>query len=485
MKTNKRWMQVIALIFGFVLIASACGNDDDAPSSVEPSAPDSSTDAGDTADAGDAADTSDTADAGDTADEEEAPSEGPVTVCELAYYTGEFGAYGPSLTADVRFPIEEVINEDPPLGREWRLVSEDLGTVGEPQAARACLDLHDADVIVSIAHGYRTYRPFMIEHWAENDSPIVPSVHGGAIPGNLGGTAAEPIFRAQGLDEALGTTGILYAESIGASSVVIFATQVEGFQLAANAAQAAAESVGIDVLDRIDAPAEEPSYRAQVERIADLNPDVVILQVGPVEAGTIIKQATEAGLSLEWIGETGMVLQEFVETMGADVIDTQQGIGFAAFTFDDSTPAWDYFSAAWDGAPGYGDEFGPATDLYHFSTYDVLVHTALAVEAAGSLKASEWAPAMRAVGSAPGTVCYTYLECLALIRAGEDVDYEGVTGSGDYTAGGVNNVTSAYTPFNSDGTTGTAVILDPVRSLEIIDAIATKAECDDDNNCEW
>ena len=92
---------------------------------------------------------------------------------------------------------------------------------------------------------------------------------------------------------------------------------------------------------------------------------------------------------------------------------------------------------------------------------------------------------MRAVGSAPGTVCYTYLECLELIRAGEDVDYEGVTGSGDYTAGGVNNVTSAYTPFNSDGTTGTAVILDPVRSLEIIDAIATQAECDDDNNCEW
>ena len=481
MKTNKWWMQVLALLFGLVLIASACGNDDDAATSE----PDSSADAGDAADAGDTADAGDAADAGDTADAGDAADDGPVTVCELAYYTGEFGAYGPSLTADVRFPIEEVINEDPPLGREWELVSEDLGTVGEPQAARACLDLHDADVIVSIAHGYRTYRPFMIEHWAENDSPIVPSVHGGAIPGNLGGTAAEPIFRAQGLDEGLGTSGILYAESTGANSVVIFATQVEGFQLAANAAQAAAESVGIDVLDRIDAPAEEPSYRAQVERIADLNPDVVILQVGPVEAGTIIKQAAEAGLSLEWIGETGMVLQEFVETMGADVIDTQQGIGFAAFTFDDTTPAWDYFSAAWDGTPGYGDEFGPATDLYHFSTYDVLVHTALAVEAAGSLNASDWAPAMREVGSAPGTVCYTYLDCLGLIRAGEDVDYEGVTGSGDYTAGGVNNVTAAYTPFNSDGSTGTAVILDPARSLEIIDAIATQAECDDDNNCEW
>ena len=41
----------------------------------------------------------------------------PVAVCELAYYTGEFGAFGQSLTEDVVFPIEEVINLDPPLGR--------------------------------------------------------------------------------------------------------------------------------------------------------------------------------------------------------------------------------------------------------------------------------------------------------------------------------------------------------------------------------
>ncbi len=59
-----------------------------------------------------------------------------ILVGELAYYTGEFGAYGASLTNDVRFPIEEVINLDPPLGQEWTLISEDIGTVGEAQAAR-------------------------------------------------------------------------------------------------------------------------------------------------------------------------------------------------------------------------------------------------------------------------------------------------------------------------------------------------------------
>ncbi len=52
----------------------------------------------------------------------EPPAAGePVAVCELAYYTGEFAAYGESLTNDVVFPIKEVINLDPPLGRPWEL----------------------------------------------------------------------------------------------------------------------------------------------------------------------------------------------------------------------------------------------------------------------------------------------------------------------------------------------------------------------------
>ncbi|HEX6128826.1 MAG TPA: ABC transporter substrate-binding protein [Candidatus Limnocylindria bacterium] len=412
----------------------------------------------------------------------------PVAVCELAYYTGEFAAYGQSLTEDVIFPVEVVINEDPPLGRTWELYHEDLGTVGEAQAARTCLENHGAEIVVSIAHGYRTYRDFMMDWWQENDSPLGPSVHGGAIPGNLGGKATEPIFRAQGLDEALGMSGILYAETIDAESVVIFATQVEGFQLAANAAEKAAEAVGIEVLDRIDVQPEQPTYRAEAERIAQLDPDAVIVQAGSVESATLIKQAAEAGLSLNWIGETGWIQTEFIETLGTEPIASQQGIGFAAFSYNDETPAWEFFSEAWQEWPHSAPEDEDPTGLYHFSTYDLLVQTALAVEYGGSYLASDWAPAMHEVGEAPGEVCYTYAECLELIRAGEDIDYEGITGNGTYTDGGVNHVVQAYTPFLEDGSAGDPVILDAERALEIIEEIAVEAECDPadpPNECEW
>jgi branched-chain amino acid transport system substrate-binding protein len=418
----------------------------------------------------------------------EPPSTEPVVVCELAYYTGSFAAYGKSLTEDVAFPINEVINDDPPLGRPWTLVSEDIGDDHEGQAAKTCLEQRGAEIVVSIAHQYRTYREYMMEYWEENDSPLGPSVHGGAIPGNLGGKAAEPIFRAQGLDEALGMSGILYAETINAKKIVIFATQVEGFQLAADAAVKAANAVGIEVLARIDVQAEQASYGAEAQRIAALAPDAVIVQAGSVESAALIKAAAEAGLSLNWIGETGWIQTEFIGTLGTAPIASQKGIGFAAFSYNDTTPAWDFFSEAWTNATHTAPEDADPTGLYHFSTYDLLVQTALAVEAGGSYKASDWAVAMHEVGEAPGETCYTYAECLALIREGKDIDYEGITGTGAYSDGGVNNVVQSYTPFGADGTAGTPVILDANRAAEIIELIKTEASCepgDPPNECEW
>ena len=424
--------------------------------------------------------------------ESTAMSTEPVVVCELAYYTGAFADYGPSLTNDVRFAVEDVVNTDPPLGRPWELVSEDIGDSQEGQAAKICLEQHKAEILVSIAHQYRTYRDYMMEYWQENDSPLGPSVHGGAIPGNLGGKAAEPIFRAQGLDEALGTYGALYAEQEGLNNVVIFATQVEGFQIAADAAEKAAGLLGLNLLQRINVPPKQPSYRAEAQKIADLKPDAVIVQAGSTESAALIKGAAEAGLSLTWIGETGWSEAQFIGTLGTDPIASQKSIGFPSFAPNKSTAAWAFFQPLWDGQTNCTDGVTAcppydAGNQYAFSTYDLFVQTALAVEAGGSYKASDWAPAMFEVGDG-GEKCYTYADCLKLIREGKDIDYDGVTGPGLYTPGGVNAVTPAYIPFQADGTPGEPVLLDAAKGLDILDQIVTKAECTPENppnECKW
>jgi len=459
--------RVWVLIAVFALLVAACGG-------------------GATATPGASAEATPAASTGGEATPAPSAAAGPVVVCELAYYTGSFADYGKSLTNDVRFPIEEVINLDPPLGRTWQLRSEDIGDDKEGQAAKTCLEQYGAEILVSIAHQYRTYRDYMMEYWQENDAPLGPSVHGGAIPGNLGGKPAEAIFRAQGLDQALGTYGSLYADSIGAKNIVIFATQVEGFQLAADAAEKAAGLLGLTVMNRFDVPASQPSYRAEAQKIADLNPDAVIVQAGSTESATLIKAAAEAGLSLTWIGETGWSEAQFIGTLGTDPIASQKAIGFPSFAPNKTTPAWAFFQPLWDAQ--LPDVAYDATGQYAFSTYDLMVQTALAVEMAGSYKASAWAPAMFKVGDPPGDICYTYADCLKLIRAGKDIDYEGVTGPGTYTGGGVNAVTPAYIPFKPDGTAGEPVLLDAQQGLNLLKQIVTYATCvpeNPPNKCTW
>jgi ABC-type branched-subunit amino acid transport system substrate-binding protein len=408
----------------------------------------------------------------------------PVAVCELAYLTGAYSELGPSLSNDVKVPAENVINLDPPLGRPWVTFHEDLvGTTEEAQAYRRCVDQHGAEVVVSIAHGYRTYRDQFLEGVAENDGPVSPSVHGGSIPFNLGGNPAEPIFRAQGADEQLGHGAVLQAASVGAEDVVIFAAEIEGSQIAANGAEGALPAKDIALLARLDVPPDQTSYRTSAQTIADLDPDAVILQAPPVDVAILINDAIEAGWAGHFIGETGMVQPEFLNTLGIDAIAKAESIGYAAFAPNTSTKAWEAYSAMWTEG-NVNPEWENLYDQYHFSTYDILVQTALAAELAGGYEASKWAPAMREVVSAPGEVCYTYPDCLALIRAGQDIDYNGVTGDGDFTEGGFNHVNAAYIPFNDDGTVGEPEFFAAEDMLELVPTLAS-ATCDDDNVCEW
>jgi ABC-type branched-subunit amino acid transport system substrate-binding protein len=448
---------VLALLVALSLVVVACG--DDAAETTTTAAPTTTA----------AGETTTTAAAGLAC----RTGTGNVLAGELAYYTGEFAPYGKMLTGSVTFPIEEVINTDPPLGRSWDFIAEDIGTVGEAAAARKMIEQDGVDILISPAHGYGPYRSFFLEWVAANDGPLGPSVHGGSIPFDIGGSAAEPIFRAQGPDAGLGTIGTIYAKMIGAEKVVIFATQVEGFQLAADAAEDAIEVVGgIELLARIDAPHTQSSYRSQAQRIADLNPDAVIVQAGSLESATLIKEAAEAGVSIHWIGETGWSQAEFLEVLGLPTIDTQKSVGYAAVGFRDDNPAWEFYEATFNNSKyGADPDFLGADNPYNYTAYDLLVLTALAVEYGGSYCASDWAPAMFAVAEAPGTVCYTYAECLALVRAGEDIDYEGVTGPGDFAEGGMNVTTPVVFLTYSDGTLE-QVPIDPEYHLEVTNAVS-------------
>ncbi len=398
----------------------------------------------------------------------------PILLGDLAYFTGDFASVGAYLAAQVDFPIDEVINLDPPLGRPIEVIHEDIGTVGEAQAVRKLLEQDGVDIVLSSAHEYFTYRDFMLDWQQDNDGPLMPTVHGGVIPVNVGGRAGEPIFRAQGSDEGQGVTDALYVESLGAESVVILTTPTAGYQLTADATEKALDLLGIELLDRIDAPGEQASYRTEVQRAVDADPGAVIIMAQATESAIMVKQFAEAGWSGILVGEAGWVEPEFTETATLEAIASHQVVAFPSFDFQQNA-AWDFYQPLWDNDPDY-TQHTSADDSYSYTTYDLLIVTALAIEAAGSTNGSDWAPAMFEVTSAPGTQCFTYAECLALIRAGEDIDYEGVTGPATFSPGGINAVIPVLRVFGADGEVAETIRVDSERHLEILDQVAHQFE---------
>ena len=79
-------------------------------------------------------------------------------------------------------------------------------------------------------------------------------------------------------------------------------------------------------------------------------------------------------------------------------------------------------------------EFDPSlTDFtYGPQSYDAAMVIALAAEAAGCADGTAIAAELPNVAGNGGEKCSTYADCVALIQAGTDIDYEGVTGSVDF-----------------------------------------------------
>jgi len=289
-------------------------------------------------------------------------------------------------------------------------------------------------VLLGTAHEYLSYREWMLDYIADNNAPLMPSVHGGAVEREIGGVASEPFFRGSPMDTAQGVAAVLQAEAEGAERIVIVATEIAGSQLQKGAALNAAEQLGLEVVADIDVLPEQPTYRSAITRIAGLEPDAMIVFSVPEDGGIMVRNAAEAGLSLVIIGTTEWQQEEFPATATISAIEQHQAVYTVGFTHADS-PAWESFEPAWSGSE-YA-ELADAGNSYALQYYDLLIVTALAIEAAGSVEADAWTEAVPMVAEAPGTEVFSYAEGLEALRAGEDIDYQGVTGGFDYTDTGV------------------------------------------------
>jgi len=67
-----------------------------------------------------------------------------------------------------------------------------------------------------------------------------------------------------------------------------------------------------------------------------------------------------------------------------------------------------------------------------FNEYDSIVISSLAMTLAKSTDPKVWVKDVLKVSNPPGTMCYTYTACVALIKHGKKINYEGASGNDDF-----------------------------------------------------
>jgi len=189
-------------------------------------------------------------------------------------------------------------------------------------------------------------------------------------------------------------------------------------------------------------------YSQVVDLISYLSPEAVVFFSAPADGGAIVKGAADKGEQWFIVGSSEWQEESFYDAATQEALDQHQEVTLAAFSYEDN-PAWNYYREAAVASP-QAEVIGDPSNSYALQYYDLLVVTALAIEHAGDVKSESWAESMFAVTGGDGKLVYTYDDGIAALRNGEKINYDGVTGSMEYSDTGVVSGIFGIFKWNSD-----------------------------------
>jgi ABC-type branched-subunit amino acid transport system substrate-binding protein len=183
------------------------------------------------------------------------------------------------------------------------------------------------------------------------------------------------------------------------------------------------------------------SYRSEVLKVVQAKPDVIFSQVEPPTAAVMTQNLKEINnLAIPIVASDTSAAAEWIKAVTPAVahkaIYSCEG---ATATTPATTVFNKYFKKTFPGKQPL------ASSIY---AYDATITLALAIDKAGSTTGTSFAPDIPLIASPPGKVVYDYATALKAVKAGQDVNYEGGSGSMDYNQ--FHNVFGPYQLVQAD-----------------------------------
>jgi branched-chain amino acid transport system substrate-binding protein len=182
----------------------------------------------------------------------------------------------------------------------------------------------------------------------------------------------------------------------------------------------------------------QATYLSEVQSVAENGADTLIAIGYPAEAQIFVREALENDIFTQFLFVDGTKSQDLIDAIGAEFLDGSKGTAPSAGPESDALTAWN---------DAYTEAYGELPTLpYVREAYDATMAIILAAAAAPSLEGPALRDALLEVAAPDGETVIPSAESiangLALIAAGEDVNFDGAATTLDWNDAG--DVTTGY-----------------------------------------
>lgn len=410
-KTGLRLLAILAVV---ALVLAACGDGGagDTTTTAEPAA----TTAPEATTTTEEMMTTTTEDLGSTTSTTEpveitGRGDGVLTLARVLAETGFLDYLSPAIIAGVNLAVEDINAAGGVLGADVGLLEFDSGT--DPAVALPNVNsglAQGADVIIgAMASGVtQSFLDTLNQNGVPNCSPSATS------PSFNEQANASLMFRTVPPDEFV--SPIIADEIVNdgnGDNVVIVARSDDYGSALADLVASSLEELNATVASTIQYT-DETTFASETDDIVGADPSAVVV-ISFREAATLLGLLVDQGLDPSiFYGADGVFSGQLPSLVGGDasVLDGMKLIGASGTDEFNSRLA----------------EEGVTDFIYGGQGYDCTVLVALWAAAEGTDDTTAWEPQTLLDLTDGGTVCTTYADCLELVEAGEDIDYDGASG---------------------------------------------------------
>ncbi|CAJ1501112.1 ABC transporter substrate-binding protein [[Mycobacterium] burgundiense] len=333
--------------------------------------------------------------------------------------TGDYSSYYEPSQAAVTIAIDEINANGGVLGKDAVLVTADnLSTV--EGAVQGFSRLADVEKVVAIGGVESTGGLAILDSAIEQQIPVFCPGCGSA---ELDTLAGEYLWRITGSDSDGGTIAAQFARDEGVKRVAIMAQNTEGMSEPADVFKKVFdEGTDGEIVADIRFNPGRSSYQAELLKAFESKPDAIYLAAGHEAASVIFREWQRRGYGGKFYVSPDLV----TPPIGGLMPDLEDGVAVGAIAaYDVDSPAYLSFAERFNASTGYD----PSPGVYDANQYDQYIALALAITKAQSTDGAAIAEAIPQVLNSGGTTVYSYADGVRELEAGNEINYDGASGT--------------------------------------------------------